>query len=145
LPVRFGPLPETAIASILRAHGRVETVAALAEGSARRALELADPEQLAERQEFVAGVMQALAAADLGSALEFAAGHASDRTTLNQDLQGLAQHFALLGRQHAGSDATSARRFARHYTETEVARAELEKNAPPTLALETLIARLRLH
>jgi DNA polymerase-3 subunit delta' len=145
LPVRFGPLPESAIASILRARGQVDTVAALAEGSAGRALELSDPEQLAERQEFVNGVMQALAAPDLGAALEFAAGHASDRSTLNHDLQGLAQHFALLGRQHAATDTPNAKRFARHYAETEVARTDLEKNAPPTLALETLIARLRSH
>jgi DNA polymerase III subunit delta' len=145
LPVRFGPLPESAIASILEANGRAPAAAALAEGSARRALELSDPEQLAERQQFVDGVMSALTAPDLGAALEFAAGHASDRTSLSRDLQSLAQHFALLGRQHVGSDRARAKRFARHYAETEVARTELEKNAPPTLALETLIARLRLH
>jgi DNA polymerase III subunit delta' len=145
LPVRFGPLPESAIVSILRANGQSELAATLAEGSAGRALELADPEQLAERQRFVEGVMHALGAPDLGAALELAAGHASDRSTLNRDLQSLAQHFALLGRQHAAGDHRSAKRFARHYAETEVARTELEKNAPPTLALETLIARLRSH
>jgi DNA polymerase-3 subunit delta' len=145
LPVRFGPLPESAVAAILRAHGKDESVAALAEGSARRALELADPEQLAERQEFVAGVMKSLAAPDLGAALELAAAHSSERATLGRELSGLAQHFALLGRQHAGKDDVQAKRFARHYAEIEVARADLEKNLAPTLTLETLLARLRRH
>jgi DNA polymerase-3 subunit delta' len=145
LPVRFGPLPESVIAAILRTHNQPDTTAKLAEGSARRALELADPEQLAERQRFVDGVTKALAAPDLGAALELAAAQSSDRSALNHDLMSLGQHFALLGRAHAASDPALARRFARHYSEIEVARTDLDKNAPPALALETLIARLRQH
>lgn len=143
LPVRFGPLPHGVIAQILRERGLPEDVAKLAEGSASRALALADAEALAERQRFVNGVVEALDAPDLGKAIELAAAQGGERARLARDLSSLAQHFAVLGREHAASDPRAAARYARRYAEVDVARADLERNAAPALTLEALLGRLR--
>jgi DNA polymerase-3 subunit delta' len=70
LPVRFAPLPERAVAQILEARGLDASVAAFSQGSASLALLLADPERQADREQFVASVLQALDAPDLVSGLK---------------------------------------------------------------------------
>jgi DNA polymerase III subunit delta' len=145
LPLRFGPLPDADLTAIAQRAGHVLTpdTLALAGGSARRALELCEPERVERRRRFVEGVTQALHAPDLGAALELAAAEASERADLQQDLGGLAQHFALEARGRAHADPRGAARTARRYQEVLVARQALEKNVPPALALEALLARLR--
>jgi DNA polymerase-3 subunit delta' len=145
LPIRFGPLPDEHVLAIARKHGQALTpdTLALAAGSARRALELCDPERVERRRQFVAAVLHAMAAPDLGAALELAASESGERADLHEDLRGLAQHFAFEARARASGDARSAARPAQCYAEVQTARQALERNAPPALALEALIARLR--
>jgi DNA polymerase-3 subunit delta' len=143
VPIRFGPLPQAVVEDILRSRGLPHTDAALAEGSAARALALADPEERARREQFIRGVSAALSAPDLGAAVEFAAGHAPDRASLGRDLGTLAQHFALEAARCAAQDRVRALRLARHYAETQASLTSLEQNTAPALTLESLIARLR--
>src|SRR6185295_11093843 len=145
LPIRFGPLPDADVLEIARRQGRELTpdTLALAAGSARSALELCEPERVERRQRFVQSVLRAVQAPDLGAALELAASEASERADLHEDLRGLAQHFAFEARARAGGDARSAARPAHAHGEVLAARQALDRNSPPALALEALIARLR--
>jgi DNA polymerase-3 subunit delta' len=146
LPIRFGPLPDNVVAEILRHHALAddENVVALASGSAGRALDLCEPEQVARRQRFVDAVLATSRAPDLGAALQLASTEQLERATLTQDLKSLAQHFALCARQEAVNGGQGqVRRNANCYQEVQAAMLALERNAPPALALEALIARLR--
>lgn len=144
LPVRFGPLPDTALVEILKGHGHEadERVLRFAAGSAGRALELCDTDQVARRESFVREVLAATTAPDLGKALELTAGGQLDRSALAHDLQWLGQHFAASVRQPAAG-AARALGEANRYQEVQAALLALERNVPPALALEAMIARLR--
>ncbi|HWO12048.1 MAG TPA: DNA polymerase III subunit delta' [Polyangiaceae bacterium] len=145
LPVRFGPLPDPVLAQIIARAGLQadETSLALAGGSASRLLEACDPEQVAHREHFVAAVLAALRAPDLGATLQLAASQSLDRTGLTRDLRALGQHFALAARREAAGSPEPSLQGARRYGEVLVALDALERNCPPVLALETLVARLR--
>ncbi len=148
LPIRFGPLPDAVVAEILRrnAHSDDENVVALASGSARRALDLSEPEQVARRQHFVEAVLATTRAPDLGAALQLSSTEQLERAALTQDLGSLAQHFALGARQEAANGGLAQLQHnANCYQEVQAAMLALERNTPPALALEALIARLRRH
>ncbi len=145
LPVRFGPLPDAVLQDILARHelSADETTIALAGGSARRLIDACDPEQISHRQRFIDAVLAALAAPDLGAAVQMTAAEQLDRGSLAHDLRALAQHFAISTRQRAGADPEPSLRNANRYREVLVALEFLERNAPPALALEAMIARMR--
>jgi DNA polymerase-3 subunit delta' len=145
LPLRFGPLPDPVLGQIVAAHGLSAdaTSIALAAGSARRLLDACDPERVSQRERFVSAVLGALGAPDLGAALQLSAGEQLERGSLAHDLRALAQHFALSARQRAGEAPEPALRNANRYREVLVALETLERNVPPALTLETLVARLR--
>ncbi len=145
LPIRFGPLADDDVRTIARGEGHELTAdtLALAAGSASQALSLCDPERVERRRHFVSSVLQALAAPDLGAAVELAASESGERATLQEDLRGLAQHFAFEARARVNEGGAGAARNARRYGEVLAARQALERNGPPALTLEALIARLR--
>ncbi|HTV22192.1 MAG TPA: DNA polymerase III subunit [Polyangiaceae bacterium] len=145
LPVRFGPLPDAVLQQIVAARGLSAdaTSLALAAGSASRLIDACDPERVSQRERFVNAVLAALRAPDLGAALQLAAGEQLERGSLASELRGLAQHFALSARQRAGEAPEPALRNANRYREVLAALESLERNAPPALALEALVARLR--
>lgn len=145
LPVRFGPLPDDVLRQIVAAQGLSPdaTSIALAAGSASRLIEACDPERVARRERFVAAVLGALRAPDLGAALQLAASEPLERGSLAHELRALAQHFALAARRRANEAKDAALRNANRYREVLAALEALERNAPPALALEALVARLR--
>lgn len=145
LPVRFGPLPEPVLQEIVARQGLSAdaTSLALAAGSASRLLEACDPEHVSRREHFVGEVLAALRAPDLGAALQLSAGAKPERGALGKDLRALGQHFALTAREHAQQAPEPALANANRYKEVLVALEALERNVPPALVLETLIARLR--
>jgi DNA polymerase III subunit delta' len=145
LPIRFGPLPDAVIGELLRERGQEPdpSLVAAAAGSARRALELSEPERVERSQRFVEAVLAAVQAPDLGAALQLAASEQHDRGTLAEDLAGLAHHFAVEARHAAAGDQRRTLRHANCHGEVQVALRFLERNAPPALTLEALIARLR--
>jgi len=145
LPVRFGPLPDAVIAQLLQEQNLAldPSVVAAATGSVGRAIELSEPERVARRQRFVAAVLAALEAPDMGAALQLAASGDHDRDSLGSDLADLARHFAVEARKNAANDTRRALRHANSHGEIQVALRSLERNSPPALTLEALIARLR--
>ncbi len=145
LPVRFGPLPDATLVEISKRRelGADEAAIALASGSARQLIEACQPEQVEHRERFVKAVLAALEAPDLGAALQLSAAEQLERSTLGRDLRALAQHFALAARRGAPGNANETLQLANRYREVLAALESLERNSPPALALEALIARLR--
>lgn len=145
LPIRFGPLPDTVLSDILAERGlRADaTTLALAGGSARRLLQESDPEQVARRERFIAAVLGALQAPDLGAAVQLAASSQLERAELGRDLRALGQHFALGARQPPEGGTERVLQNARRHREVLAALEMLERNAPPALVFEALSARLR--
>ncbi len=145
LPIRFGPLPEAVLSELLGQGGTKPdpVVIAAASGSAARAFELCEPERVARREQFVSAVLAAIKAPDLGAALQLAASGDHDRSSLAEDLADLAQHFALEARREAAGDTRRTLRRANCHAEVQAALRSLERNTPPNLTLEALIARLR--
>jgi DNA polymerase-3 subunit delta' len=146
LPIRFAPLPDGVIRKILTARGvtdRHELAVELAAGSASAALELADAEQTAERDEFVKNVLAAVSAKDFGSAVAFAEGRERDKPQMQRDLRALGAALARAARTSAESAPAEASLAARRYEAVSRASTRLEKNAAPTLVIVSLIAEMR--
>jgi DNA polymerase-3 subunit delta' len=147
LPVRFGPLPDAVVRGILGANGvpsdRHDLAVELAAGSASTALELCDAERTAAREEFVAGVLSAVRARDLGAAVAMAEQRARDKEQLKADLRALAAALARQARADVRAAPAAATTAARRYEATLRAIGELERNASPVLALVTLVSRMR--
>ncbi len=143
LPVRFAPLADRVVASLLEARGLDPSVAPLAQGSASLALELADPEAKQERDAFSEAAFAALAAPDLAPALKLAEGQKKGRDGLKAQLAFFAQAVASDARATVGSNPQRAlSRALQHRTVLE-AIADVERNVQPALALEAMFVRLR--
>jgi DNA polymerase III subunit delta' len=141
LPVRFAPLPDAVVASILERRGLDPTVASLAQGSASLAVELADPEAKAAREAFVGAALAALEATELTAALKLAEGK-KDRDELRAELSFLAQALAADARRVVGSEPARAERRAAEHAEVLAAIRDLERNVQPALAVESMVVRV---
>jgi DNA polymerase-3 subunit delta' len=143
VPVRFAPLPERVIATLLERRGLDPAVAPLAQGSLALALELADPEEKRERDAFADAAFAALSAGDLAPALKLAEGQKRDRDGLRAQLAFFAQAIAAQARAGVAADpALALRRAHQHHTVLEAMR-DIERNVQPALAMEAMFVRLR--
>lgn len=147
LPVRFGPLPDEVVRGVLRAskvpEDTHELVIELAAGSASLALELADGERTAARDAFVAGVLGAVDARDLGPAVALSEGGDKDKAALREDLRALAAVLARRSRHEVGGAPRAALVAARRYEAVSKAVVSLERNASPGLTMIALIQEMR--
>jgi DNA polymerase-3 subunit delta' len=143
LPVRFGPLPDRVVAEILERRGSDGSAAALAQGSASLALELADPEARAERDAFVASALAAVTAPDLAPALKLAEAQKGSRDGLKADLAFFAQALAGDARTLLPTRPRDALRRAAQHGDVLAAIRDVERNVQPALALEAMFVRLR--
>jgi DNA polymerase-3 subunit delta' len=143
LPVRFGPLPESVLARILRERGLWPDVAPFAEGSAQLALSLAQEDSLRERQEFASQIQAALEARDLAPGVRFAEAQKGDRDTLKSQLAFFAQSLAVAAKEKVASQPDQAERSARRHAAVLSTIADIERNVQSALALEAMIQRLR--
>jgi DNA polymerase III subunit delta' len=141
LPVRFAPLPDRVVASLLERRGLDPSVAPLAQGSASLAMELADPEAKAARDAFVDAALAALDATELTAALKLAEGK-KDRDELRADLAFLAQALATDARRRVESEPHQAERRATEHAEVLAAIRDVERNVQPALAVESMVVRL---
>jgi DNA polymerase III subunit delta' len=144
LPVRFAPLPDGIVASILERRGLDPSVAPLAQGSASLAIELADPEAKAAREAFVGAAFDALDATELTAALKLAEGK-KDRDELRADLSYLAQALAADARRVAATDPARAERRAAEHAEVLAAIRDVERNVQPALAVESMVVRAMMR
>jgi hypothetical protein len=104
---------------------------------------LADPERQADREQFVASVLQALDAPDLVSGLKLAESRRADRHELGELLGHLGQALAALARKSAEREPDTAQRLAERHRLVLATLGELEKNVQPALAFEAMLVRLR--
>ena len=147
LPVRFAPLSDAILRSILRARGtpdeRHDLAIELAAGSASAALELADAERTRARDAFVDEALAAVRARDLGPAVAFAEARDKDKDALREDLRALAAALARAARGEAEDSPRAAVLSARRYEAVARAAVNLDRNASPQLTLITLIQAMR--
>jgi DNA polymerase-3 subunit delta' len=143
LPVRFGPLPDSVVAEILRKRGLDPAVAPLAQGSAALAIELAEPDAKKERDDFVTAARAAVSAPDLVPGLRFAESRPKERDGVRDQLSFLAQALATDGRLLVAKDPDTAERRAREHALVLAAMDAVEKNVQPGLALEAMVIKLR--
>ncbi len=145
LPVRFAPLPDDVIASILRAAGtdaaRIDAVVEMAGGSASAALGAA--EESGSRLDFVARVLEAVDAPHLGVAVQLAEGATRERAELALDLAALAGAYAQRARRVVAHDAAQAELAARRHEIVLDAIDAVERNGAGNLAITTLVASLQ--
>jgi DNA polymerase III subunit delta' len=147
LPVRFAPLPDEIVRSILRAQGvpdaRHDLAVELAAGSASAALSLADEERTAARDAFVADALAAVGARDLGAAVAFAEARDKDKDALREDLRALGAALARSARESADGAPRAAVVAARRYEAVARAAVNLDRNASPHLTIIALIQEMR--
>jgi DNA polymerase-3 subunit delta' len=147
LPVRFAPLPEEVIRSVLRARGIPEERHGLAVelcgGSASTALELGDEERTLARDAFVKGVLDAVEARDLGAAVALSEALEKDKDALKGDLRALGATLSLRARSDVAEAPARAEVHARRYEAVARAVARLERNASPALTMFSLVSELR--
>lgn len=143
LAVRFAPLPDDVLGTILDKHGVSRTVIPVSGGSASLALALADTELLSTNDAFAASLSASLDAPDLASALAKFEIKGNDRLAIKEQLGWFAQHLATRAKQNLTQDPAAAERFARRYPLVLATMTDLEHNANPALAVEALVTRLR--
>ncbi len=147
MPVRFGPLPDAVLRTILLARGLPEEslseLCALAGGSASAALELADPERRAARENFVQGVLGAMRTPGLGAAVVFAEGVERDRPWLIESLGALAAIFVERARSFVAQGSAGARVQAERHALVVDAMAAIERNGQASLVMSGLVASLK--
>jgi DNA polymerase-3 subunit delta' len=142
LPVRFSPLSDRLVATILEGKGLNSKVAPLAQGSVALALELASEDAIKEREDFVSGAHAAINARDLAPAVKFAEIR-RERDSLRGLLSYFAQSLALAGRERVASAVVDAERCAlRHHVVLSAMR-DVERNVSPALVVESMLYRLR--
>lgn len=143
LAVRFGPLPDAALRTILERRGISPERLALARGSAKHALELADDEQRERLDAFTEGMERALRNPHVGASLEFLSSQPNDRDRVRASLLAFAGHLALEGRSLAAEAPARAATRAHQYQAVERALALLERNVSTTLTLEGMLIELQ--
>ncbi|MBN4059118.1 hypothetical protein JYT22_00530 [Endomicrobium sp. AH-315-J14] len=147
VPVRFAPLSDEVLTKILREHGvsqeRIGPALELAGGSAARALEVADEELSAERDDFVRSVLEAVRAKGIGAAVSVSEARGSDRKQLMRDLEALAAALARRSRGNVASEPHHAHIDARRHSLVGNAITSLEGNASGNLTLSSLIVAMR--
>jgi DNA polymerase III subunit delta' len=143
LAVRFGPLPDAVVEKILVEHGKPKEHARRAEGSAERALSLADEDGARAREDFVRLAVEAVDAPELDLAIVFAGARPGERDELKENLLQLCHHFAIEARDGIMGAPGRAETAARRYRIVLEAVTAVERNAQPALALESMVARLR--
>lgn len=142
LRVRFGPLPEAAIATLLAREGHSEALAARSSGSLERARALAEPERRARGQSFVDHALSAIASPHESAAIAFAEERPESRDELLELLLDLAQELASRARSFGGDSLA----FAEQYREVTSAMNQIERNGSPALVLEAMVLSMRrLH
>lgn len=143
LAVRFRPLPDDALKTILQRHEKPQNVVPLAQGSAQMALELADSDEGSEAEDFARAIDEAVSHTTLVRALDLAGDLPRDRHVLRRKLLNYAQLLALENRELVRRDPASALGRTHRFGAVQDALDALERNATPALAFEAMIAQMR--
>ncbi len=146
--VRFAPLPDAVVTKLLVARGvdafRAAEIARLSAGSMSAAVGLADEEESAERERFVAQALAAIAAPTMGPALELAEQAKKEKGELPTRLAALATALAVRACATAADrEARDADAAVLQYQLAVAAMRQLEGNASAQLVVESMMVKMR--
>ena len=148
--VRFAPLPDEIVAKLLAERGfdasRAAETARIAGGSMETAMALANPDETAKREAFVARALEALDAPDLGGALELAEeAKKGSRDTLAIHIYAMAAALADRARAATEGETLDSRidSATARYRLALAAPLQLDANASAQLVVESMLARMR--
>jgi DNA polymerase-3 subunit delta' len=137
LAVRFGPLPDEVLQTLLKQEGLDPELALLSQGSLEKARFLSEPEARAAREQFVEAMDNAITSGKVSEALRFADGRPEDRHDLIDVLGHAASTYATRARQ-----GQQIGKWAGLHKEISDAIVEVERNTSPALVLESLVCRM---
>jgi DNA polymerase III subunit delta' len=145
--VRFAALPHAIVAKLLAGRGvdasRAEEIATLSGGSMQTALGLADDEESAARERFVARALAAISAPTLGPALELAEEAKKEKGSLETRLAALASALAARACATAAEEGREADAAGARSQLALAAMRQLDGNASAQLVVESLMVRMR--
>lgn len=145
--VRFAPLPDDVVASILASRGveveRAREVARLAGGSVEAAEHLADPEESEARNRFVTRALEAVAAPGLEPLLALAEDAKKEKELLRARVGALASALAAEAVSAARAHGAEAEPLASRGRLALEALEHLDGNNAPQLVVEAMLSRMR--
>ena len=145
--IRFAPLPDDVVASILESRGappeRAREVARLAGGSVEAAELLADPEESEARDRFVTRALEAVAAPGLEPLLALAEDAKKEKDLLRARIAALASTLARRAADAARAERTEAEALALRGQLALNALEYLDGNNAPQLVVEAMLSRMR--
>ena len=145
--VRFAPLPDDVVQSILEARGvepaRAREVARLSAGSVEAGEHLADPEESEARARFVTRAMEAVAAPGLEPLLALAEDAKKEKDDLRARIGALASAFAEKASEAARADHRDSAVWAARGRLALTALEHLDFNNAPQMVVESMLSRMR--
>jgi DNA polymerase-3 subunit delta' len=145
--VRFAPLPDDVVASIVEARGvepaRAREVARLAGGSIAAAEHLADPEESEARDRFVTRALEAVAAPGLEPLLALAEDAKKEKDLLRARIEALASALAAKASEAARQDRPESDMLAARGQLALTALEHFDGNNAPQLVIEAMLSRMR--
>jgi DNA polymerase-3 subunit delta' len=145
--VRFAPLPEDVVATLLGAQGVAKeeaiAIAKLSRGSMSLASSLADPDESEAREAFARRALAALAAPDLGPSLELAEEAKKNKDGLDARILALATRLGDRAIAGARAGLREAETDASRYRMALAAIVQLDGNASAQLVVESMMAKMR--
>lgn len=145
--VRFAPLPDEVVTELLVASGveaaRAREVARLAGGSVASGMLLADPEESAARDEFVASALAATTSAGIEATLALAERAKKDKDRLPGQIAALASALATSAADAARSGRPDAEAIAARGRHALTALRHLAGNGAAQLVVEAMLTRMR--
>ncbi|MDB4939437.1 MAG: polymerase delta prime subunit [Labilithrix sp.] len=145
--IRFAPLPDDVVASILESRGvepeRAREVARLAGGSVEAGEHLADPEESEARDRFVTRALEAVAAPGLEPLLALAEDAKKEKDLLRARIAALASALAVRASDAARANRVEAEALAMRGHLALSALEHLDGNNAPQLVVEAMLSRMR--
>jgi DNA polymerase-3 subunit delta' len=145
--VRFAPLPDDVVASILESRGveaeRAREVARLAEGSVEAGEHLACPDESEARDRFVTRALEAVAAPGLEPLLALAEDAKKEKDLLRARIGALASALAAQASDAARAHGPRAEPLASRGRLALEALEHLDGNNAPQLVVEAMLSRMR--
>jgi DNA polymerase-3 subunit delta' len=145
--VRFAPLPDDVVASLLEARGvateRAFEVARLSGGSVEAGELLADPDESEARERFVARALEAIAAPGLEPLLALAEDAKKEKDLLRAKIGALATALATKASEAAREERPESEALANRGRLALNALEYLDGNNAPQLVVEAMLSRMR--
>ena len=147
LPLRFAPLSDAVLRTILETHpidhARINDAVATANGSASAALAAADRDQANARHDLASAILSATDAPTLGAGVKLGEDVGRDRHALADGLRTLAAQLAHRAKSRLRQAPDEAEIDARRHEIVLECIEALERNASQNLTIATLVLCLR--